>query len=126
MLRRGSRYFLSEYSVVLFVCGTKFSTFVEKINEMGSKEKLIERFLAQPKDFTYDEVVRLFGIFGYSESHKGSTSGSRVEFISQNGQDSYFMHKPHPSNIIKGYVMKQLLVYVRDNNLIEKYKQNKL
>lgn len=93
---------------------------------MGSKEKLIERFLIQPKDFTYEEVVRLFGIFGYSESHKGSTSGSRVEFISENGQNSYIMHKPHPSNIIKGYVMKQLLVYIRSNGLIEKYKQNKL
>lgn len=33
---------------------------------MGSKEKLIERFKRQPKDFTYDEVVRLFSIFGYS------------------------------------------------------------
>ncbi len=31
---------------------------------MGSKEKLIERFKRQPKDFTYDEVVRLFSIFG--------------------------------------------------------------
>lgn len=126
MLRWGSRYFLVNILLFYLFSGTKSSTFVEKINEMGSKEKLIERFLAQPKDFTYDEVVRLFGIFGYSEGHKGSTSGSRVEFISQNGQDSYFMHKPHPSNIIKGYVMKQLLVYVRDNNLIEKYKQNKL
>lgn len=107
-------------------CGTKFSTFVKKINEIGSKEKLIERFLAQPKDFTYEEVIRLFGIFGYSEYNKGSTSGSRVEFISENGQDSYIMHKPHPSNIIKGYVMRQLLAYIRDNRLIEKYKQNKL
>ena len=82
---------------------------------MGSKEKLIDKFLSQPKDFTYGEVVRLMGIFDYSESHKGATSGSRVEFISKDGQDSYIMHKPHPSNIIKGYAMKQLLAYIRDN-----------
>lgn len=93
---------------------------------MGSKEKLIERFLMQPKDFTYEEVIRLFRILGYSESHKGATSGSRVEFISENGQNSYIMHKPHPSNIIKGYVMKSLFAYIRDNRLIDKYKQNKL
>ncbi|CUP00692.1 Uncharacterised protein [Bacteroides uniformis] len=31
------------------------------------------------------------------------------------------MHKPHPSNIMKGYVMKQLLTYIRENRLIEKY-----
>lgn len=37
---------------------------------MGTKEKLIERFLTLPKNFTYDEVKRLFGLFGYSEGKK--------------------------------------------------------
>ncbi len=92
---------------------------------MGTKEKLIERFLTLPKNFTYDEVKRLFGLFGYKEGNKGSTSGSRVEFVSPDGKDSYIMHKPHPSNVIKGYVMKQLLVYIHENKLIEKYEQSK-
>lgn len=92
---------------------------------MGSKEKLIERFKRLPKDFTYDEVIRLFSIFGYVESNKGSTSGSRVEFISEDGKNSYIMHKPHPSNIIKSYVMRQLLMYIKENKLIEQYEQNK-
>lgn len=92
---------------------------------MGTKEKLIERFLTLPKDFTYDEVKRLFGLFGYSEGSKGNTSGSRTEFVSSDGKDSYIMHKPHPSNIIKQYVTKQLFSYVRDNKLIEKYEQSK-
>jgi hypothetical protein len=92
---------------------------------MGTKEKLIERFLTLPKNFTYDEVKRLFGLFGYSEGKKGNTSGSRVEFISADNKSSYIMHKPHPSNIIKGYVMKQLLAYIRENKLIEKYEQSK-
>ena len=92
---------------------------------MGTKEELIQRFLASPKDFTYEEVLRLFSIFGYTESNKGSTSGSRVEFISEDGQNSYIMHKPHPGNIIKGYVMKQLLTFVTNNRLIEKFKANK-
>lgn len=92
---------------------------------MGTKEKLIERFLTLPKNFTYDEVKRLFGLFGYSESSKGSTSGSRVEFVSKDHTNSYIMHKPHPSNIIKEYVMKQLLIYIRENKLIEKYEKSK-
>lgn len=37
---------------------------------MGTKEKLIERFLTLPRDFTYEEVKRLFGIFGYVEKTK--------------------------------------------------------
>lgn len=34
--------------------------------------------------FTYDELVRLFRLFGFVESHKGRTSGTRVEFVNQN------------------------------------------
>lgn len=92
---------------------------------MGTKEKLIERFLTLPRNFTYEEVKRLFGIFGYVENTKGSTSGSRVEFISADGKNSYIMHKPHPSNIIKGYVMKQMLSFIREQDLIKKYENNK-
>ena len=92
---------------------------------MGSKEKLIERFKRLPKDFTYDEVVRLFNVFGYTVCNKGATSGSRVEFISDDGMESYIMHKPHPSNILKLYAMRQLFEYIQKNKLIEKYEQNK-
>lgn len=92
---------------------------------MGTKEKLIERFLTLPKDFTYEEVKRLFSIFGYVESNKGNTSGSRVEFVSTDEQSSYIMHKPHPSNIIKGYVIKQMHSFIQDQKLIEKYIDNK-
>ena len=92
---------------------------------MGTKEKLINRFLASPKDFTFDEVQRLFALFGYTLKQKGATSGSRVEFISEDGQSSYIMHKPHPSNIIKGYMMKQLLAFVSNNKLIERFYSKK-
>lgn len=61
---------------------------------MGTKEKLIERFKSQPKDFNWDELVRLFSIFGYKIDNKGKTSGSRVIFAK--GESSYTAHKPHP------------------------------
>jgi hypothetical protein len=84
---------------------------------MSTKDKLIERFKKQPKDFSFEELVRLFGILGFTIDNKGKTSGSRVLF--EKGEDSYVVHKPHPSNIIKGYVMKQILDYLTDNNFIE-------
>lgn len=75
---------------------------------MGTKEKLIERFKNQPKDFTFDEMEKLLSIFGYVKSDKGKTSGSRV--IYKNGNKRPIMlHKPHPGNIIKSYAMKQVL-----------------
>jgi len=85
---------------------------------MSTKDKLIERFKRQPKDFTWQELVRLFGIFGYAVNNKGKTSGSRVLFEAEN--ETYIVHRPHPSNIIKEYSMKQILDYLIEKKLINK------
>lgn len=47
---------------------------------MGRKEKLVERFMKLPKDFTFEETVALLSWFGYSVHNKGATSGSRIRF----------------------------------------------
>lgn len=83
---------------------------------MGSREKLIERFKSQPKDFTWDELVRLFSGFGYEIDNKGKTSGSRVIFVK--GSSSYTAHKPHPKSIVKEYVLKQVKDFLTKNGLI--------
>ena len=83
---------------------------------MGTKEKLIKRFQSLPKDFTWDEFVRLFGVLGFELGNKGKTSGSRVIFTK--GNISYIAHKPHPERYIKSYVMKQVLQFLTDNELI--------
>jgi len=83
---------------------------------MSSKEKLIKRFMRQPTDFTWDELVRLFYIFGYTINNKGKTSGSRVLFEKE--EESYVVHKPHPARIIKEYSMKQILEYLIKKKLI--------
>ena len=51
---------------------------------MSKKDKLIARLLSRPKDFHYDEAKTLLLYFGFDESHKGKTSGSRVEFVKGN------------------------------------------
>ena len=53
---------------------------------MSTKEKLIERFKRLPKDFTFDELTRLFGYLGFKLDNKGATSGSRVRF--RRGEES--------------------------------------
>jgi len=74
---------------------------------MSKKDKLIERFKKLPKDFHYDEMVRLLGYYDYKEVKKGKTSGSRVKF--ENEEDSIIiLHKPHPSGIMKVYMLKQI------------------
>jgi predicted RNA binding protein YcfA (HicA-like mRNA interferase family) len=84
---------------------------------MSTKEKLIERFKQQPNDFTFDELVRLFQIFGFTIDNKGKTSGSRLLF--EKNDKSYVVHRPHPSKIVKQYVMKQILDYLTCNGFIK-------
>jgi len=84
---------------------------------MSIKDKLVERFKKQPSDFTWDELVRLFGIFGFEMSNKGKTSGSRVMF--EKGNKKYYVHKPHPSNIINKCSIKQVFDYLKNNNFID-------
>lgn len=50
---------------------------------MSSKEKLKQRFLTMPKNFHYNEMVKLLGDFGYQELKIGKTSGSRVKFVNE-------------------------------------------
>ena len=85
---------------------------------MGTKEKLIVRFKRQPKDFTFDELTRLFRILGFEVSQKGKTSGSRVEFVNKEKELSFGTHKPHPDSAIKSYVMKQILEFLTSNKHI--------
>jgi len=85
---------------------------------MGTKEKLIERFKRQPKDFTFNELTRLFQILGFEISQKGKTSGSRIEFVNSEIELSYGAHKPHPDSAIKSHVMKQVLEFLTSNKLI--------
>jgi len=85
---------------------------------MGTKEKLIERFKGQPKDFSFNELTRLFQVLGFEVSQKGKTSGSRIEFVNSEKELSYGAHKPHPDSTIKSYVMKQILEFITSNKLI--------
>jgi hypothetical protein len=85
---------------------------------MGTKEKLRERFLKMPSDFTFDEMQRLLKGYGYERGNKGKTSGSRLIF--KNGDKRPIMlHKPHPGNLVKEYAMKQVMEDLREAGFIK-------
>ena len=86
---------------------------------MNRKDKLVKRFKTLPRDFTFDEVVSLFQSYGFELTNKGATSGSRIKFYNVADQNAYIMHKPHPSNIIKGYIMRDILNFLLKNNYIK-------
>ena len=80
---------------------------------MSRIEKEIERLKSKPKDYTYEELKSLLNKLGFLEYNKGKTTGSGVEFKDVEGR-KILLHKPHPNNIIKPYMIKAIL-----NNLKE-------
>ena len=76
---------------------------------MSKIEKLIDKFISIPKDLTWEELIKVLSHFGFNEIRKkGKTGGSRVKFVDVE-KHIINLHKPHPSNIIKQYVIKQTL-----------------
>lgn len=86
---------------------------------MGTKEKLVERFKKLPKDFTYEETLKLLSIFGYYEHNKGATSGSRVRFKNEQTGQYIDIHKPHPGSIMKEWMMKTIYQHLKSNGFIK-------
>ena len=84
---------------------------------MSTKKKLIERFKSQPKNFTWDEFVRLFSTYDFVVDNRGKTSGSRTRF--KNNNYVFYAHKPHPSNIIKESALNRALDYLKNNGFID-------
>ncbi len=65
---------------------------------MGKHEKLLARLKSRPKDYTFQEVCTLLAGFGYALNQSGS--GSRVGFEHEHCA-LIFMHKPHPSPVLR-------------------------
>ena len=86
---------------------------------MGTKDKLRERFLKMPSDFTFDEMQRLLEGYGYEKGNKGKTSGSRIIF-NNGAKRPIMLHKPHLGNIVKEYAMKQVLEDLKEAVFIKK------
>ena len=84
---------------------------------MSRREKLIARLKARPRDFTWDELVRLLQGIGYREVATGKTGGSRRRFVHV-GAPTIALHKPHPGSIVKMYVIDELLRMLTEERLI--------
>lgn len=84
---------------------------------MSRRDKLIARLKSRPKDFTWDELVRLLEGLGYAEARTGKTGGSRRRFVHASAP-IIALHKPHPGNVVKMYVVDELLRVLAEEGLI--------
>ena len=86
---------------------------------MSKAEKLLQRFLSKPNDFTFDELGRLVKILGYEEAKTGKTSGSRVAFYNAQLDDMIRFHSPHPSHVIKRCYLNEIEKHLRERGVIK-------
>ncbi len=84
---------------------------------MSKREKLVQRFLTLPRDFTWQELVAMLAGFGYELSSSGATSGSRVKFL-HDTLPPIILHKPHPTPVLKRYQMEQIAETLRNEGLL--------
>lgn len=73
--------------------------------------------MAEPSDFTWEELVKVLAHLGYDEMSKGKTGGSRRKFA-DNDKNIISLHKPHPGNIVKGYMLKQVIEHLKEKGKI--------
>ncbi|WP_286937783.1 MULTISPECIES: type II toxin-antitoxin system HicA family toxin [unclassified Pseudoalteromonas] len=82
---------------------------------MGKQEKLRNRLLSKPKDFTWSEMNSLLSNLGF-ELLKGS--GSRRKFVHNETKTIIIIHEPHPDNILKRYIIEQVTTKLVEMELI--------
>ncbi|MFT3824996.1 MAG: type II toxin-antitoxin system HicA family toxin [Chitinophagaceae bacterium] len=85
---------------------------------MSKTEKLLQRLLSVPRDFTWEELAKILGQFGFEELKKGKTGGSRRKFADKKN-NIILLHKPHPGNIVKEYALKQVIEYLNEKGFLE-------
>ena len=80
---------------------------------MNKRDKLLNRLLSKSKDFTYSELTSLLESYGYSESKRGKTGGSRRSFINKTTKHIIRLHKPHPKEVLKTYQINQIITELK-------------
>ena len=80
---------------------------------MSKKDKLLQKFLEKPirKDLTFDELSTLLISCGY---RKVEGKGSAVKFYHKSKDHLISLHKPHPGNILKVYLVKQIQARLKE------------
>lgn len=82
---------------------------------MSKSNKLIQRLLSRPKDFTYDELHTLLLALKYRQMQG---TGSRVCFSRDDHKIK--LHKPHPGNLLKAYQLESIIEALTAKGLIIK------
>lgn len=85
---------------------------------MTNRDKVIDRLLSRPKDFTYEELAKVLHSFVYEEVKTSKTSGSRRAFVNSINKHIIRLHKPHRGNLLKMYQIDYIIQELIKENLL--------
>jgi hypothetical protein len=84
---------------------------------MTKREKLLDRLLTKPRDFTWNELAKVLNGFGYKQISLGKTGGSRARFISPD-HPPIILHKPHSKPTLKRYQLEEIINLLSQEDLL--------
>ena len=87
---------------------------------MSKTENLLAKLCRKPTpaDFRYSDLKKILSSFGYVESKKGATSGSRVKFYHPETGAILLLHKPHPGDIMVKGAVESVVAFLKENGHI--------
>jgi len=82
---------------------------------MSKLEKLLKKLDNHNATWVWNDLTSLLKLLGYD---KIEGSGSRVKFDNGNPLDIINLHKPHPGNEVKAYVIRQVREKLQGGDLL--------
>ncbi len=87
---------------------------------MAKTDTLLEKLCAAPTpaDFRFSDLRKVMAHFGYLESNKGATSGSRVKFYNPETKAVLLLHKPHPGDEMVKAAVDSVVKFLKEHGHI--------
>lgn len=87
---------------------------------MSQIEKLKNRLLNRPKDFTMEALDRLMLGLGYVKWKSGKTAGFKVEYNDEKSGKDLVLHSPHPFTSFKPYAVQRIIRFLEETGRLQR------
>ena len=85
---------------------------------MSKRQKRLERFLAIPKDFRWDELVTVMEDLGFDLDRSGG--GSHGHFVLRTDPDKVIAtYRPHPNGIMYSVQIKETVKKLKELGVLK-------
>ena len=84
---------------------------------MTQRDKLLQKLVDNPKNFSWDDFVALVTQLGYRKAKSGKTGGSRRRYVHPT-YAPISLHEPHPEKFLKNYQIEVVIEALKKEGII--------